>query len=181
MPSSTIDSGLSQGQLRQRTAIWPCLDLPLLGSCFPSQRPGALPCDEAGRREEGNPGGGRKEPAGLLRPQRHLPHTEPPSQQREFSGAGGGEEEVKMQISTHACWTPAAQPSPVGGSRGWPLLGQTQGCTGPGGCFGRPGPGPLRVRTTGAKKANYRESMPHPRWHGGYLNPRTLHSQLGSG
>ena len=90
MPSSTIDSGLSQGQLRQRTAIWPCLDLPLLGSCFPSQRPGALPCDEAGRREEGNPGGGRKEPAGLLRPQRHLPHTEPPSQQREFSGAGGG-------------------------------------------------------------------------------------------
>ena len=89
-----------------------------------------------------------------------------------------------MQISTHARWTPVAQPSPVGGSHGWSLLGQTQGCTGPRGCFGRPGPGPLRVRTTGAKGANYWESMPphQPcRWHGGYLDPRTLHSQLGSG
>ena len=111
MPSSTIDSELFHGKLRERTTTWLCLDVPLLGFCFPSQRPGALPSDEVGRREEGNPEGGRKEPASLLRPQSHLPHTQPPSRQRNsgsFPGAKGGEDASQYTCSLGPCC--AAQP-----------------------------------------------------------------------
>lgn len=41
-----------------------------------------------------------------------------------------------MQVSIHAPWAPVAQPSPMGGSRGWSLLRQTPGCTGPDSCSG---------------------------------------------
>ena len=84
-----------------------------------------------------------------------------------------------MQVSIHAPWAPVAQPSPVGGSRGWSLLRQTRGCTGPDSCSGglapallRPHPVHLGREQWGPMGPPTGNPCPPPRWHGRHLAPQ---------